>query len=45
MKNGAPQEASVYDPMEPMGKMFFNIIAAFAEFLSDLINSLPDRNP
>jgi DNA invertase Pin-like site-specific DNA recombinase len=24
--------ASVYDPTEPMGKMFFNILATFAEF-------------
>jgi DNA invertase Pin-like site-specific DNA recombinase len=29
--------ASVYDPMDPMGKMFFNILATFAEFESDLI--------
>jgi DNA invertase Pin-like site-specific DNA recombinase len=24
--------ASVYDPADPMGKMFFNILATFAEF-------------
>lgn len=28
---------SVYDPVDPMGKMFFNILATFAEFESDLI--------
>lgn len=29
--------ASVYDPTDPMGKMFLNILATFAEFESDLI--------
>ena len=29
--------ASVYDPSDPMGKMFFNILATFAEFEADLI--------
>ena len=29
--------ASIYDPTDPMGKMFFNILATFAEFESDLI--------
>ncbi len=29
--------ASVYDPVDPMGKMFFNILATFAEFEADLI--------
>jgi DNA invertase Pin-like site-specific DNA recombinase len=29
--------ASVYDPTDPMGKMFFNILATYAEFESDLI--------
>lgn len=28
---------SVYDPNDPMGKMFFNVLATFAEFESDLI--------
>lgn len=28
---------SVYDPTDPMGKMFFNILATFAEFEADLI--------
>lgn len=28
---------SVYDPTDPMGKMFFNILATFAEFEGDLI--------
>jgi DNA invertase Pin-like site-specific DNA recombinase len=27
----------VYDPNDPMGKMFFNILATFAEFEVDLI--------
>ena len=30
---------SVYDPTDPMGKMFFNILATFAEFESDLIRT------
>ena len=29
--------SSVYDPTDPMGKMFFNIPATFAEIESDLI--------
>ncbi|MFS1525514.1 recombinase family protein [Microbulbifer sp. 2304DJ12-6] len=29
--------ASVYDPTDPMGKMFFNILATFAVFEADLI--------
>ena len=29
--------ATVYDPSDPMGKMFFNILATFAEFESGLI--------
>ena len=28
---------SIYDPANPMGKMFFNILATFAEFEADLI--------
>ena len=28
---------TLYDPGNPMGKMFFNILATFAEFESDLI--------
>jgi DNA invertase Pin-like site-specific DNA recombinase len=28
--------AAVYDPSDPMGKMFFNILATFAEFEVDL---------
>lgn len=28
---------SVYNPSDPMGKMFFNILATFAEFEADLI--------
>lgn len=28
---------SVYDPSDPMGKMFFNILATFAEFEVDLL--------
>ena len=29
--------ASVHDPLDPMGRMFFNILATFAEFEADLI--------
>ena len=29
--------SSVHDPTDPMGKMFFNILATFAEFEADLI--------
>ena len=29
--------AAVYDPDDPIGKMFFNILATFAEFEADLI--------
>ncbi len=29
--------ATVHDPSDPMGKMFFNIVATFAEFEADLI--------
>ncbi|MCA9215596.1 MAG: recombinase family protein [Planctomycetales bacterium] len=28
---------TIYDPTDPMGKMFFNILATFAEFEADLI--------
>lgn len=28
---------AIYDPTDPMGRMFFNILATFAEFESDLI--------
>ncbi|WP_277973468.1 recombinase family protein [Pantoea agglomerans] len=28
---------NIYDPTDPMGKMFFNILATFAEFEGDLI--------
>jgi DNA invertase Pin-like site-specific DNA recombinase len=28
---------SIYDPADPMGKMFFNILATFAEFEVDLL--------
>ncbi|MFC3494833.1 recombinase family protein [Glycomyces rhizosphaerae] len=28
---------SIYDPTDPMGKMFFNILATFAEFEVDLL--------
>lgn len=27
----------IHDPIDPMGKMFFNILVTFAEFESDLI--------
>lgn len=29
--------ASVHDPADPMGKLFFNILTTFAEFEADLI--------
>ena len=29
--------ASVYDPADPVGKLFFNIVATFAEFEADLM--------
>jgi DNA invertase Pin-like site-specific DNA recombinase len=29
--------ATIYDPTDPMGKMFFNILATFAEFEVDLL--------
>jgi DNA invertase Pin-like site-specific DNA recombinase len=29
---------TVYDPRDPMGKMFFNILAVFAEFEADLLS-------
>ncbi len=29
--------SAIYDPGDPMGKMFFNILATFAEFETDLI--------
>lgn len=29
--------ASLYDPADPMGKMFFNVLATLAEFEGDLI--------
>ena len=28
---------NLHDPTDPMGKMFFNILATFAEFEADLI--------
>lgn len=39
MKRGVKLQlgSSVHDPTDPMGKMFFNILATFAEFESDLI--------
>ena len=30
--------ASVYDPHDPMGRMFFNVLATFAEFEADLLS-------
>src|SRR6201997_5258307 len=32
-----PLGGQVYDPADPMGKMFFNILATFAEFEVDLL--------
>ena len=37
--------ASVYDPTDPMGKMFFNILATFAEFEADLIRMRQGQTP
>lgn len=39
MKRGVKLQlgSTVYDPTDPMGKMFFSILATFAEFESDLI--------
>jgi DNA invertase Pin-like site-specific DNA recombinase len=37
MDRGLTGTTSVYDPTDPMGKMFFNILATFAEFEVDLI--------
>jgi DNA invertase Pin-like site-specific DNA recombinase len=36
-KSGVPAYNPVYDPTDPMGKLFFNILATFAEFEADLI--------
>ena len=33
----AVEEHPLYDPTDPMGKMFFNILATFAEFEVDLL--------
>ena len=30
--------AAVYDPTDPMGRMFFNVLATFAEFEADLLS-------
>jgi DNA invertase Pin-like site-specific DNA recombinase len=32
-----PLGGTLYDPDDPMGKMFFNIVAAFAEFEAGLL--------
>jgi DNA invertase Pin-like site-specific DNA recombinase len=29
---------SIYDPTDPMGRMFFNVLATFAEFEADLLS-------
>ena len=34
---------ALYDPSDPMGKMFFNILATFAEFEADLIRNAHPR--
>lgn len=36
--------ASVHDPTDPMGKMFFNILATFAEFEADLVRMRTKRH-
>jgi DNA invertase Pin-like site-specific DNA recombinase len=30
--------ATIYDPQDPMGRMFFNVLATFAEFEADLLS-------
>jgi len=35
--------ASVHDPSDPMGRLFFSILATFAEFEADLIKCEPVR--
>ncbi len=35
--------SSVYDPSDPMGKMFFNVLATFAEFEADLFACARER--
>jgi hypothetical protein len=37
--------SSLYDPHDPMGKMFFNILATFAEFEADLLGIQTYRIP
>jgi DNA invertase Pin-like site-specific DNA recombinase len=32
-----PLGGTVYDPADPMGKLFFNILATFADFKADLL--------
>jgi hypothetical protein len=34
---GVPGRGTIYDPADPLGKMFFNILATFAEFEVDLL--------
>jgi DNA invertase Pin-like site-specific DNA recombinase len=34
------RRGQIYDPTDPMGKMFFNILATFAEFEVDLLRML-----
>ena len=34
---------TLYDPGDPMGKLFFNILATFAEFEADLSACAPAR--
>jgi DNA invertase Pin-like site-specific DNA recombinase len=34
-----PLGSKVHDPTDPVGKMFFNILATFAEFESDLMGA------
>ena len=36
-------DPTLYDPNDPMGKMFFNILAAFADFEAGLILMRPAR--
>ena len=34
-------DSGLYDPADPIGKIFFNVLATFAEFEGDLIRLCP----
>lgn len=37
--SSSPSAGEVYDPADPMGKMFYSILAIFAEFEVDLLRA------